>query len=133
MRWDGAQAAERSFATGLDLKTPMRRSQSEERAEFMIVAMGANIWIKLESHIGGGDRASLRQGVVETMSRMTREALSWGLSQYTRTQHRHPSDLLNEVTKFNLATRISARREQRRVLAIRDHRLVFLRGYQIQI
>ena len=97
----------------------------------MIAAMGAKIWMKLESQIGGGNRASLRQGVVETMSRMTREALSWGLSQYTRTQQRHPSDLLNEVAKFNLATRISARGEQRRVFAIRDHRLVILRGYQI--
>ena len=78
MRWGGAQAAERSFATGLDLKTPMRRSQSDERAEFIIAAMGVKIWIKLESQIGGRDRASLRRGVVETMSRMTREALSWG-------------------------------------------------------
>jgi len=132
MRCDGAQAAERSFATGLDLKTPMRRSQSDERAELMIAAIEVKTLVKLESQTGGGNRASWRQGVVETISRMTREVLSWDLSQYTRTQRRHPSDLLNQMTKFNLVTRNSARRELRQVHAVRDRRLVILRGHHIQ-
>lgn len=75
MRWIDSQAAERSFATGLDLKTPIRRSQSDERAEFMIVAMGAKTWIKPESKAGGGERVSSKRGV-KMMSRMVREALS---------------------------------------------------------
>ena len=52
MGWDGSHAAERSFATGLDSKTPIRRSQSDERAEFMTVAMGAKAWVTLESKAG---------------------------------------------------------------------------------
>ena len=68
MRWDDLQAAERSFATGLNLKIPIWKSQSDERAEFMIVTMGAKTWIKLESKAGGEERVSDRRGVVEMMS-----------------------------------------------------------------
>lgn len=83
MRWNGLRAAERSFATGLDLKTPIRRSQSDDRAEFIIVAMGEKVWIKLENKEKGREWVSPWR-VVERMSRMTREALSWDTSQYIR-------------------------------------------------
>jgi hypothetical protein len=99
----------------------------------MVVAMGAKTRIKLESRAGGEKRASPRRGVVEVMSRMTREVLSWRVPQYTGTQQRQPSDLLNEVAKIDLATGTVAGREQQRVHAARDHSLVILRECQIQI
>lgn len=63
---------------------------------------------------------------------MTREALSWDMSQYILIQQCQPPNLLNKLANIDLATRTAARWEQQRVLPVRGHPLAILRGRQIQ-